>query len=356
MQMSTAEFRKFIHDYEPDELFYRDLYLAEKEHPETFAAYCQRLDSQLIKRHSLYVPALCSQGWYTYVDEHYAFQDFTGNILLRKHYRYSPVYIHEHEFFELLCIYEGTAQTEIQGISRVLTAGDICLIPPNTKHSVSIFDDSIAINILIRSSTFQSGFFQLLTQYSALTQFFTHVLYQKTEGNFLIFHTKNDNIVIESLEGLFIEYLSQDKYSDTILYSMLITFLGQLLRYHENHIESILTSKTTGGSMSEILNYLNSNYRTATLKETAAHFGYSVSHFSTIIKEGTGCTFLQIIQSIKLNQACLALRKTDLPIPAICQMAGYETPEHFMRLFKKTYGITPGEYRKHSCSSDSHSS
>ena len=72
---------------------------------------------------------------------------------------------------------------------------------------------------------------------------------------------------------------------------------------------------------------------------TAAHFGYSVSHFSTLIKEGTGRTFLQIIRDIKLNQACRALRKTTLSIPAICELVGYETPEHFMRTFKKAYAL-----------------
>lgn len=117
---------------------------------------------------------------------------------------------------------------------------------------------------------------------------------------------------MESLENLFIEYLGHEKYSYTFLNSMLVLFWARLLRYHENDIESILTKDTAGNSMTEILNYLNHNYQTATLSDTAAHFGYSVSHFSTLIKEGTGRTFLQIIRSIKLNQACRALRETTL--------------------------------------------
>ena len=98
--------------------------------------------------------------------------------------------------------------------------------------------------------------------------------------------------------------------------------------------------------MTEILNYLNHHYQNATLGSTAEHFGYSTSHFSTLIKEGIGQTFLQIIRDIKLNQACRALRETQLSNHAICELVGYESPEHFMRTFKKAYGITPGEYRK----------
>lgn len=350
MKLTRSEFQNYIHSYEQDEIFYRDLYFAEKEHPETFMEYCQSLDREMITQRKLYVPALRKEGWLPYLNEGTLFQDFTGDIMLSKHYRYTPVFTHEHEFFEIMCIYDGTVQTTIQGIPHTLQKGDVCIIPPHTRHSVGIFDDSIAINILVRTSAFQSTFFQTLTADSALSQFFTHVLYHKTEGNFLIFHTGNDKIVMKSVEKLFIEYLGHEKYSYTFLNSMLILFWAKLLRYHENDIESILTRETTGSSMTEILNYLNQNYQTATLKDAATHFGYSSSHFSKLIKEGTGRTFLQIIRDIKLNQACRALRETTLSIPSICKLAGYETSEHFMRTFKKAYGMTPGEYRKTSSS------
>ena len=346
MKLSRSEFQNYIHSYETDENFYRELYFAEKKHPETFMEYCQTLDRDFISEHKLYVPALHNEAWYPYLEESVMFCNLPGNIMLCKHYRYSPVFVHEHEFFEILCVYDGTVHTTIQGISHELTTGDICIIPPHTKHSVSVFDDSVAINILVRSSTFQSTFFQTLTSDSSLAQFFAHVLFHKTEGNFLIFHAGNDSAVIESLENLFIEYLGHGKYSSTFLNSMLVLFWAQLLRYHENDIESILAKDTAGNSMTEILNYINHNYQTATLGDTAAHFGYSVSHFSTLIKEGTGRTFLQIIRDIKLNQACRALCQTELSIPDICELVGYETPEHFMRIFKKIYGMTPGEYRK----------
>ena len=222
----------------------------------------------------------------------------------------------------------------------------MCIIPPHTRHSVGIFDDSVAINILVRGTTFQSTFFQSLTADSALAQFFAHVLYRKTEGNYLIFHTGKDSSIQEMLENLYIEYLGHEKYSYTFLNSMLIMFWAMLLRRHENHIESILTKDTGDNSMTDILNYLNAHYQEVTLSDTARHFGYSTSHFSTLIKEGTGRTFLQIIRDIKLNQACRALRETSLSNAVICELVGYDSPEHFMRTFKKAYNMTPGEYRK----------
>ena len=94
----------------------------------------------------------------------------------------------------------------------MLKEGDICIIPPNTKHSIGIFDDSIALNIIVRTSTFQSTFFQTFAADSALSSFFSHVLYRKTEGNYLIFHTGDDLVIRSMIEDLYIEYLGHQKY------------------------------------------------------------------------------------------------------------------------------------------------
>lgn len=350
MSITKESFDEYIRKYEEDELFYRDLYLQEKDFPETFSEYLKTLDKELIQKHRLLVPALCTEPWYPYLNEETIFLRRTGNITISKHYRYTPVFTHEHEFFEILCIYNGRADIVIQGIPHTLTTGDILIIPPGTKHSIGIFDDSVAFNIIIRATTFQSTFFPMLSMNSALAQFFSHVLFQKTEGNYLLFHTGNDKVIRDTLQDLYIEFLGRKKYKTTFLNTQLILLWAQLLRRHENHLESILTKTYGSISMSQIMDYLNRNYQTVSLTDTARHFGFSTSHFSTLIKEGTGRTFLQIIKEIKLNQACRALTETNLNITAICELVGYETPEHFMRIFKKEFGKTPSQYRaEHTC-------
>lgn len=346
MKLAKSDFYDYISSYEQDELIYRELYLLEKENPEAFSDYVKSLDKDLIINHKLYIPALHTEPWPPFIDEDEIFHSVIGDIKLAKHYRYSPVYEHHHGFFEILCIYEGHAETSIQGVSQTLHSGDICIIPPNTIHSIGIFDDSIAINLSIRTSAFHSTFFQLLSNNSALSTFFSHVLYKKTEGNYLIFRTKDDSDIRSSLEDLFIEYLGHQKYSTVFLSTMLMLFWAKLLRYHDQDMECILTRNHGSVSITSIINYLNAHYQTTTLSEVAEHFGFSHSHLSTLLKESTGKTFLQIIKEIKLAQACRALKETSLSIAAICEVVGYENPEHFMRTFKKEYGITPSAYRK----------
>ena len=116
MQLTREDFQKFLYTYNEDELFYRTLYFEKKEHPETFHKFCLNLDCDLISRRQLYVPELQKEGWHSYFEEKAMFCDTADNIMLYKHYRYTPEFIHEHEFFEILCIYDGQAHTSIQGI------------------------------------------------------------------------------------------------------------------------------------------------------------------------------------------------------------------------------------------------
>lgn len=345
MKITLENFNAYIHAYEEDELFYKDIFIHEKEDPENFADYLKTLNLSFIRKHRIYVPALQTEPWYPYIDEPLLFGNLPNNILLLKHFRYTPVFIHEHEFFEILCIYDGAADVEIQGIRHKLITGDLLIIPPKTKHSIGIFDDSVAFNILIRSSTFQSTFFPMIANNSVLSRFFSHVLFQKTEGNYLIFHTGEDLMIQHSLQELYIEFLGRQKYKNTYLNTMLMMLWLQLLRYHEKDIESVLTKSYGSIPVADVMNYLNSRYHSVTLSEAAAHFGFSAAHFCTLIKKSTGRTFLQIIKEIKLTQACRALLETSLSIADICELVGYANPEHFMRLFKSTYGMTPGQYR-----------
>ena len=75
MKLTREEFRNYIHSYENDELFYKDLYFQEKNHPETFKEYCHKLDPALISRHRLFVPLLHKEAWYPYMEEKELFDD-----------------------------------------------------------------------------------------------------------------------------------------------------------------------------------------------------------------------------------------------------------------------------------------
>lgn len=100
--------------------------------------------------------------------------------------------------------------------------------------------------------------------------------------------------------------------------------------------------------ITEVLSYLQENMTSLSLKQAADHFGFSVPHFSKILKDSTGKTFTAIMKDSRMNRACKALTSTNLSIQSVCELAGYSNPEHFMRTFKNEFGMTPSQYRKKS--------
>lgn len=345
MKIKKDDFYHYITTYEEDEIFYRNLYEAERKSPQEFQVFLNSLNPEYLEKRELYVPALAGD-WFSLLEENASFFSLKQDIKLAKHYRYSPLFEHGHKYFEILYIYEGSCQNNIQGKSHLMKQGDLCIIPPRTTHSVGVFDDSIAINIMVKASTFQSTFFQLFSGDNALSHFFTHVLYKKTEGNYLIFHSGNDELIRSMIEDLYIEDVGHEKYSGPILNNMLMLFWGQLLRRHEDHIESFLSSEHGSLQIAEVLSYLQKNMAALTLPDAAEHFGFSVPHFSKILKDSTGKTFTMLMKEARMNRACRALATTDLSVQSICELSGYSNPEHFMRTFKREFGMTPSQYRK----------
>ena len=96
----------------------------------------------------------------------------------------------------------------------------------------------------------------------------------------------------------------------------------------------------------EILTYIQRNYIDVTLDGLAEEFHLSRPYLSKYIKDKAGVTFQDVVRIERLKRARTLLKDTSKSIETIAGEIGYENVEHFNRLFKKTYGITPAQYRK----------
>ena len=96
----------------------------------------------------------------------------------------------------------------------------------------------------------------------------------------------------------------------------------------------------------EILTYIQRNYQDVSLDSMAEEFHLSRPYLSKYIKEKTGETFQDVLRIEKLKRAKTLLKDTTKTIENIALEVGYENVEHFNRMFKKTYGVTPVQFRK----------
>jgi len=72
----------------------------------------------------------------------------------------------------------------------------------------------------------------------------------------------------------------------------------------------------------------------------------SPSRFRHLFKQETGTTPAQYLKDIRLTRAEKMLRTTFLSIKQILKQVGIASNTHFVRDFRRKYGMTPTSYRR----------
>lgn len=97
----------------------------------------------------------------------------------------------------------------------------------------------------------------------------------------------------------------------------------------------------------EILKDMAQNYSEGiSLNSLAEKYHFSVGYLSRMIKKETGYSFSEILNSIRLTAAVELLADETIKISHIGDCVGFSDQKYFSQVFKKTFGISPGEYRK----------
>lgn len=265
-----------------------------------------------------------------------------------QHARYLPAMSHTHQFFEMACVLSGTFTHFIGDQKTKMCKGDIIILAPNTAHAIySSSDDSIMVNILMRSTTFEQHFLSLLPDNDFLYHFFVNALYGSTETPYLLFHTGNDQDLAVCSEQILREYQRNNRYQNTMLTSLLSVFFVLLLRKHEKDvIIPTMDSSVMNENTIFIIEYMQKNYDTVTLAHLAEFFNYSRRQMQRIILTATGRTFTDNIRRLRMDHAKELLAESRLSVQKIADLLGYYDVSNFRRVFKQYCGMTPQDYRK----------
>lgn len=88
-------------------------------------------------------------------------------------------------------------------------------------------------------------------------------------------------------------------------------------------------------------NYGNSDF---SLQDIAKEHNFSVSYFSSWFKKHTGENFNHYLTQLRLERAKRLIKEGN-KIYEVAEAVGYADVKYFCRVFKKTFGKTPDEYR-----------
>lgn len=281
--------------------------------------------------------------WYS---EKNGFKRYFSNssISTARHFRYDTHIEHSHNFFQLNYVYSGRGIMTVGEEEISLNLGDFLLIAPKVCHNIEIFNDEcVVIKFYIRCSTFERTFFEWLSENDLLSEFFRRSLFGGETGKYILFHTGQDNIVRELALKLYGELMGHRDYYRIIGESLLTELFCRLVR---EHIENVKTEIDLGRTVTvgALIGYIQTNYRKITLNDAANWSGYSKSHLCRLIAKSTGRTFTDILNETRIDSATTLLTSTDMNIATVGYHVGYNSYEHFHRMFKRYMGMTPSEY------------
>lgn len=93
--------------------------------------------------------------------------------------------------------------------------------------------------------------------------------------------------------------------------------------------------------------YIQKHYKKdISLDDVSREADISPYYFSKLFKEETGENFIEYLTNIRIEKAKKLLMNKELSIKEICIQVGYGDPNYFSRIFKKSCGVTPTEFRE----------
>ena len=269
------------------------------------------------------------------------------SISVRTHTRFTEFPEHKHNYLEMMIVLSGSITHVIAGETVTLTKGDILILNKHVSHSIKRAGAlDIGVNIIISDS-----FVESLSEDLADTVF-SEMAEQNSKlggsGIYLCFgsdgNTQIENI-IENLLFELIEYSADDRilrYTTALLFDYLTRKSKKLLKIASR------TPDKNGMRRREILSYIQSNYKAATLTELSKRMYLTAPYLSKMINDVFGKGFKELLFEERMRRAVDLITKSNIPIGNIIESVGYENESYFHKEFKKHTGMTPLKMRKQS--------
>lgn len=102
-----------------------------------------------------------------------------------------------------------------------------------------------------------------------------------------------------------------------------------------------------GKPISEAVRFIRANYnKPISAEEVAEASRVSPAYLSKLFREEMDVGFNEFLTQVRMEEAQHLLESTNLPVKEIAGSVGYPDEKYFSKLFKKTTGVKPTEYRR----------
>ncbi|MBQ8357946.1 MAG: helix-turn-helix transcriptional regulator [Clostridia bacterium] len=233
-----------------------------------------------------------------------------------------PFPIHSHSYYEMILYRPFDGFVTVNGRQIPANRPFALLMTPTDLHSVTLTGAQC------------SNFIKAAFTADALGGYLT----KRLTGGLLAFPPEGDTIL-----HLF-EKLSVPRPHEAL--ALLLRALVLLLAEAGETLPSAPAARSNA-LMAAATAIIGDEFETdLTLEHLAQRLNVSYQHLSACFLKHLGLSFSAYLSDIRLRHAGALLQSSTLSVTEICYACGYRNLSHFLRSFKKKFGVTPKTYRK----------
>lgn len=241
---------------------------------------------------------------------------------------YQSVDRHDHDFVELLYVRSGKAVHRLNDTTFRAGAGDVFVIQAGDSHEFR----PITPHFEWIDCMFLPGF----VDYDVNSLMSGRKYYA------------SDGMEIDYLvQAMLREYEAKQPAYLLKMKGYMLALLAELGRQNEQRDDSggYETRKKTR-QLQEAVAFIHLHYRDKIkLDEAAEKLGIGRSSLNRLFRSHANDSFAGFVNGYRLERSVQLLRSGDWPIRDVALECGFADVKHFRTLFRRRYGMTPGEYR-----------
>lgn len=266
-----------------------------------------------------------------------AFQEYAAHPLVRRlyltdvgffpsaanHYRERTEGIEQNIF--LYCT-EGSGTVELQGEKYVLGEKEAFCIPAGEGHRYYADTENPWSILWVHFKGEEVECFPL------------------TECRVVRFTSENaSNRMLFLFELLFKVLEANYTLGNFIYISQVLSLILAEVYYREKHNTTVEQNRHVTNVVRYMYGHICENL---TMDRIAEEFQLSKSYLNVIFQKYAGHPPMDFYNRLKITEACKLLRSTQLYIYEVAHRLGYKDQYYFSRIFTKTVGISPTQYRQ----------
>ena len=228
---------------------------------------------------------------------------------------------HFHKNFELVYVISGEVVCTANDKTELVKTNEFVIFLSNEIHSITPIEDAV-----YWVGVFSGDFVHSFEKHT-----------KNKKGNKLNFCCE-DSILQYLKSNLITEEMPPVYILKSCLYAVCNEYISQVkLTEHNNK---------TFALMNTLIDFISENYKNKiSLKDASKRLGYNYHYLSKKFNKTFSMSFIEYLNSYRLEKALEMLTETDMNITDIAFESGFQSIRSFNEIFKQRTGTTPIKYR-----------